>query len=70
MSNVNIDIDQSCRGLSFVDAGLYKAIFGVLFTLMLLRLAFRRPADQPSENNIWLEAKRSAQATAGYAFKY
>ncbi len=70
MSNVNIDIDRSCRGVSFVDAGLYRAIFGVLFALLLVRLAFRWRADQQSGNNIWLEAKRSAHATAGYAFKY
>lgn len=70
MSNVPIDIDRSSRGASTGEAVLYYGIFGVLFTLSVVRQAFTRSRSENTDNNIWIEAKRSAHATAGYAFKY
>jgi len=49
---------------------VYRALFGVIFSFSLLAHSAARVAGQGPEASIWLAAKRSAHAVAGYALMH
>ncbi|MEL6736421.1 MAG: hypothetical protein AAFO68_09100 [Pseudomonadota bacterium] len=51
-------------------AVVYRALFGVVFSFSLLAHSAARLTGHGSDGSVWLEAKRSAHAAAGYALMH
>jgi hypothetical protein len=70
MSVADFERQSSGSGASFGETLVRNALVGLLIAVALVALGFAKLTGKTFTESLWKEARQTAHAVVGYAFKY